>query len=183
MKSVCRIRFLKSPIPPWKWNSWPPKGVLQKHSWGLCIDFIYFTKHEFKRNVNLLTEVHVPYYTLKLQLGLSFRSCCYVLLCRQCWTCSSCACWVKRTYLHKRVWPGRGHDSNSAWYLFRIPMVHRFMTSHPVRPRTSLPRAGKSNLTATVSFRRWIAFNLLRFFSCFSYRLRQICVLLPHFIS
>ena len=24
------------------------------------------------------------------------------------------------------------HDSNSAWYLFRIPMIHRFMTSHPV---------------------------------------------------
>ena len=27
---------------------------------------------------------------------------------------------------------GGGHDSNSAWYLFRIPMIHRFMTSHPV---------------------------------------------------
>ena len=23
-------------------------------------------------------------------------------------------------------------DDNSAWYLFRIPMIHRFMTSHPV---------------------------------------------------
>ena len=27
---------------------------------------------------------------------------------------------------------GGEHDSNSAWYLFRIPMIHRFMTSHPV---------------------------------------------------
>ena len=27
---------------------------------------------------------------------------------------------------------GGGHDSNSAWYLFRIPMMHRFKTSHPV---------------------------------------------------
>ena len=27
---------------------------------------------------------------------------------------------------------GGGHDSNSAWYLFRVPMIHRFMTSHPV---------------------------------------------------
>ena len=27
---------------------------------------------------------------------------------------------------------GGGHDSNSAWYLFRITMIHRFMTSHPV---------------------------------------------------
>ena len=24
------------------------------------------------------------------------------------------------------------HDSNTAWYLSRIPMIHRFMTSHPV---------------------------------------------------
>ena len=23
-------------------------------------------------------------------------------------------------------------DDNSAWYLFCIPMIHRFMTSHPV---------------------------------------------------
>ena len=29
--------------------------------------------------------------------------------------------------------PGGGaHDSNSARYLFRVPMIHRFMTSHPV---------------------------------------------------
>ena len=29
--------------------------------------------------------------------------------------------------------PTRGaHDSNTAWYLSRIPMNHRFMTSHPV---------------------------------------------------
>ena len=26
---------------------------------------------------------------------------------------------------------GGGYDSNSAWYLFRISMIHRFMTSHP----------------------------------------------------
>ena len=27
---------------------------------------------------------------------------------------------------------GGAHDSNSARYLFRVPMIHRFMTSHPV---------------------------------------------------
>ena len=27
---------------------------------------------------------------------------------------------------------GGGNDFSSAWYLFRIPMIHRFMTSHPV---------------------------------------------------
>ena len=27
---------------------------------------------------------------------------------------------------------GGGDDFSSAWYLFRIPMIHRFMTSHPV---------------------------------------------------
>ena len=27
---------------------------------------------------------------------------------------------------------GGAHDSNSAKYLFRVPMIHRFMTSHPV---------------------------------------------------
>ena len=49
---------------------------------------------------------------------------------------------------------GGAHDSNSTWYLFRIPMIHRYMTSHTVRPRTSLERVGNSNLTSTVSFRR-----------------------------
>ena len=27
---------------------------------------------------------------------------------------------------------GGGHDSNCAYYLSRVPMIHRFMTSHPV---------------------------------------------------
>ena len=27
---------------------------------------------------------------------------------------------------------GGGHDSSSARFLFRVPMIHRFMTSHPV---------------------------------------------------
>ena len=27
---------------------------------------------------------------------------------------------------------GGAHDSNSAKYLFRVPVIHRFMTSHPV---------------------------------------------------
>ena len=31
-----------------------------------------------------------------------------------------------------RVYQGGAHDSNSAKYLFRVPMIHRFMTSHPV---------------------------------------------------
>ena len=32
------------------------------------------------------------------------------------------------------LWRAQGgaHDSNSARYLFRVPMIHRFMTSHPV---------------------------------------------------
>ena len=28
--------------------------------------------------------------------------------------------------------PRGAHDSNNARYLFRVPMIHRFMTSHPV---------------------------------------------------
>ena len=33
---------------------------------------------------------------------------------------------------HIRPTQGGAHDSNSARYLFRVPMIHRFMTSHPV---------------------------------------------------
>ena len=108
---------------PLKVKQLAPKRCITETQLRTLHRFYLLCKAWTQAECKLLTEVHVPYYTLISSYGLSFRSCCYVLLCRQCWTCSSCACWVKRTYLHKRVWPGGGHDSNSACYLFRIPLV------------------------------------------------------------
>ena len=39
---------------------------------------------------------------------------------------------TKATLRSFRFIQGGAHDSNSARYLFRVPMIHRFMTSHPV---------------------------------------------------
>ena len=37
--------------------------------------------------------------------------------------------WRTKTLAHNQ---GGGQDSNSARYLFRVPIIHRCMTSHPV---------------------------------------------------
>ena len=63
LNSVCMICFLKSPIPP-ESEIVGPQKVYYRNTIEDFADFIYL----LTQNVNLLTEVPVPYYTLKLQL-------------------------------------------------------------------------------------------------------------------
>ena len=60
-----------------------------------------------------------------------------------------------------------GHDSNSAWYLFRITVIHRFMTSHPVAMLLLCSRAKHQD-------RRPMLFG---FFVILTHRLTELCIL------
>ena len=62
---------------------------------------------------------------------------------------------------------GGGHDSNSAWYLFRISMIHRFMTSHPVAEFLLCFRARHKNGRPM----------LFGFLVIFTHRLTELCIL------
>ena len=62
---------------------------------------------------------------------------------------------------------GGGHDSNSAWYLFRISMIHRFMTSHPVAEFLLCFRARHKGGRPM----------LFGFLVIFTHRLTELCIL------
>ena len=62
---------------------------------------------------------------------------------------------------------GGGHDSNSAWYLFRITMIHRFMTSHPVAELLLCFRAKHQDGRPM----------LFGFFVILTHRLTELCIL------
>ena len=62
---------------------------------------------------------------------------------------------------------GGAHDSNSVRYLFRVPMIHRFMTSHPVAELLLCFRAKHQD-------GRPMPFGFL---VIFTHRLTELCIL------
>ena len=62
---------------------------------------------------------------------------------------------------------GGAHDSNSARYLFRVAMIHRFMTSHPVAELLLCFRAKHQD-------GRPMPFGFL---VIFTHRLTELCIL------
>ena len=62
---------------------------------------------------------------------------------------------------------GGAHDSNSVRYLFRVPMIHRFMTSHPFAELLVFFRAKHQD-------GRPMPFGFL---VIFTHRLTELCIL------